>query len=126
MTSPGLWVGLAGAGAVGAVARYVVDRAVSARASGDLPRGTLVINLSGSLVLGLITGAALYHAFPSTPRVIVGTGFCGAFTTFSTFTFETVRLLEEGEVGDAAVNLVVSVVGATLAAALGIALMALV
>jgi CrcB protein len=111
---------------VGAVARYVVDRAVSARASGDLPRGTLVINLSGSLVLGLITGAALYHAFPSTPRVIVGTGFCGAFTTFSTFTFETVRLLEEGEVGDAAVNLVVSVVGATLAAALGIALMALV
>jgi CrcB protein len=77
--------------------------------------------VSGSLLLGLITGAALYHSFPNTPRVILGTGLCGAYTTFSTFTFETVRLLEEGEVSAALMNAATSLVVGTGAAAIGLA-----
>ena len=80
---------------MGAPARYLLDGYVQARARGGLPLGTLVINVSGSLVLGFLTGLALYHAFPATPKTVLGTGFCGAYTTFSTFAYETVRLAEE-------------------------------
>ena len=59
-------------------------------------RGTSVINVTGSFVLGVLTGLSLYHAFPADAKLVLGTGFCGAYTTFSTFTFETVRLAETG------------------------------
>jgi len=117
-----LILGLALAGAVGAPARYLLDGYVQRRARGALPLGTLMINVSGSLVLGLLTGLALYHAFPATPKTVLGTGFCGAYTTFSTFAYETVRLAEERELRGAFRYLVASLVLPALAAAAGMAL----
>lgn len=111
-------------GAVGAPARYLVDGVVQRRARGVLPWGTLVVNVSGSLLLGFVTGLALYHGLGPLPRAVVGTGFCGAYTTFSTFSFETVRLLEDGSVSAAAMNAAGSVVVGLLAAALGLAIAA--
>jgi CrcB protein len=120
-----LVLGLALAGALGAPARYFVDILVIERTEGGLPLGTFVINVSGSFVLGVVTGLALYHAFPSTPRVIIGTGFCGAYTTFSTFAYEIVRLAEAGARRAAARVLIASLVVPALAAALGLALASL-
>lgn len=117
-----VWVGLVVAGAVGAPCRYLLDGLIQDRTGGAFPWGTFVINMSGSLLLGLITGAALYHAFPNTPKIILGTGFCGAYTTFSTWTFETIRLLEEGAVREAVLNAVVSLTVGVGAAGLGLAL----
>lgn len=117
-----IFVGLLIAGSVGAPARYLLDGFVQDRTEGAFPWGTFVINVSGSLLLGFITGAALYHAFPSSPKIWLGTGFCGAYTTFSTFTFETIRLLEEGAVADAFFNTIASLLTATAAAAVGLAL----
>jgi CrcB protein len=111
-------------GAVGAPARYLVDGFVQRRARGVFPWGTLAINVSGSFVLGLVTGAALYHGLGPLPKAAIGTGFCGAYTTFSTFSYETVRLLEEGSVGAASLNAVASVVVGLVAAAAGIGLLA--
>ncbi|HUI49790.1 MAG TPA: CrcB family protein, partial [Acidimicrobiia bacterium] len=91
---------------------------------GLFPWGTFIINVTGSFLLGLITGAALYHALPNTPKIWLGTGFCGAYTTFSTFTFETLRLLEEDAPGGALGNAAASLVVATLAAGAGLALAA--
>lgn len=111
-------------GAVGAPARYLVDGLVQSRARGVFPWGTFVINISGSFVLGVVTGAALYHGLGPLPKTAVGTGFCGAYTTFSTFSYETVRLLEEGSVATASFNAIASVVVGLAAAAGGIALLA--
>jgi CrcB protein len=122
--TPSIAAGLVAAGAVGAPARYLLDSFVQDRTEGAFPWGTFAINVSGSLLLGLITGAALYHAFPNTPKVWLGTGFCGAFTTFSTFTFETIRLLEENAVADAVRYALASLVVAALAGAAGLALAA--
>jgi CrcB protein len=117
--------GLAVAGALGAPVRYILDGYVQDRIEGVFPLGTFVINVSGSFLLGLLAGFALYHAFPATPKTILGTGFCGAYTTFSTFTYETVRLAEERAVGAALQNALLSVVVPALAAAAGLALAAL-
>ena len=91
----GIVVGLAVAGAIGAPARYLVDAFVSHRTRAAFPWGTLVVNVTGCFLLGIIAGAAMYHAFPDTATVWLGTGFCGAYTTFSTFTFETTALLRD-------------------------------
>ena len=123
--SPGAWVAFVAAAAVGAPLRYVVDGFVADRFEGAFPWGTLVINASGSVLLGLLTGLALYHAFPETAKVILGTGFCGAYTTFSTFSFETVRLVEEGAIDEAFRNALGTLVLCAGAAALGLALAAL-
>jgi CrcB protein len=87
-----LWLALAGAG--GAVARYGVDGAIRGRWPSHRPWATLVVNVSGSLLLGVITGLVLYRDQTETLRLVVGTGFCGGFTTFSTTSFETVRLAQ--------------------------------
>ncbi len=118
-----LWV--SGAGSVGAVARFVVDGAVRTRTSGRVPIGTMAINLSGSLLLGFLTGLALFHGAPSEVVLVAGTGFCGGYTTFSTVSFETVRLLNQGEVRAALVTGGGTLVGALAAAAAGLALAAL-
>ncbi len=118
--TPTILAGLLVAGAVGAPARYLLDGLVQDRTEGAFPWGTFVVNITGSLLLGLITGAALYHAFPDTPRIWLGTGFCGAYTTFSAFTFETIRLLEEGAVAAAFMNAVASLLTGTAAAAVGL------
>ena len=123
--TPLAWAAFAAAAAAGAALRYLVDVAVAERTGGVFPWGTFVINASGSLLLGLLTGLALYHAFPKTPRVILGTGFCGAYTTFSTFTFETVRLVEEGAPGRAFRYALGTLVTGAAAAGVGIALAAL-
>jgi fluoride exporter len=119
------WVAYVIAGATGAVARLVVDRAVKNRYAARLPWGTFVINVTGSLLFGFLTGLGISHGLPRAPRVILGTGFCGAYTTFSTFTFETVRLLEEGARKDAARYAMGTFVVGSLAAAIGLSVAAL-
>ena len=123
--SPLAWVGFVIAAMVGAPLRYLVDGAIAERAEGVFPWGTFVINASGSLLLGVLTGLGLYHAFPKVPKVILGTGFCGSYTTFSTFTYETVELLEEGAVNEAARNAIGTLLVGAGAAALGLMLAAL-
>jgi CrcB protein len=123
--SPLGWVAFVAAGAIGAPVRYLVDGAVAVRTEGVFPWGTFIVNATGSLLLGFLTGLALYHAFPSTPKVVLGTGFCGAYTTFSTFTFETMRLAEEGAISEAIRNTVGTLITGAAAAAAGIALAAL-
>ena len=89
------WCAFLLAAAGGAPSRYLLDSFVQARDRTDFPWGTCIVNLSGSFLLGLITGLALYHAFPADARLVLGTGFCGAYTTFSTFTSLT-RLTRSG------------------------------
>jgi CrcB protein len=123
--SPLAWAAFLAAGAAGAPARYLLDRAVAERTKGAFPWGTFVINVTGSFLFGFLTGLGLNHAFPKVPRVVLGTGFCGAYTTFSTFTFETVRLLEEGAVAEALRNAAGSLLAGSFAAAAGLAVAAL-
>jgi CrcB protein len=120
-----LVAGIAVAGALGAPVRYLLDGFVQDRTDGVFPRGTFVINVTGSFTLGLLTGLLLYHGFPSDPKIVLGTGFCGAYTTFSTFTYETVRLAEERAFGAALQNTFSSILVPALAAAAGLALAAL-
>jgi fluoride exporter len=115
-----LWVGLAGS--VGAAARFIIDGSVHSRFHLRIPAGTIAINLLGSLLLGVLTGLVLYHHASSTLVLVAGTGFCGGFTTFSTATFETVRLLQQGNHRIAVISCGVTVIGAIGAAALGLAL----
>ncbi|WP_329496904.1 fluoride efflux transporter CrcB [Kitasatospora herbaricolor] len=85
------------AGAVaGAPLRYLTDRAVQARHDSVFPWGTFVVNVAGCLVLGLLTGAVTAGAASSRLQLLVGTGLCGALTTYSTFSYETLRLAEGG------------------------------
>ena len=110
------------AGAVGAVLRYEVERAVRRRSRSDLPVGILLVNVSGSFALGLVVGLAEHLDVPSLVVTVVGTGLLGAYTTFSTFSVDTVALAERGRVGAAAANIGVSLVAGLAAAALGLAL----
>lgn len=102
-------------GGIGAVARFLLDGAVTSRAGRGLPYGTLAVNLSGSLALGLLVGAA---AAGDTQR-LVGTGLLGAYTTFSTWALETHRLGEDGELRAGLLNIVVSLALGLAAAWLG-------
>ena len=124
MTGPA-WIGFLAAAAVGAPARFLVDGWIEDHVGDDFPWGTLVVNLTGCFALGVLTGLARSHGLPSTPRTIIGTGGLGAYTTFSTFTFETVRLVEEGELTFAVRNVAASVLLGLAAAALGIAAVSL-
>ena len=113
-----LWVALAGG--VGAVARFVLDGLVRSRVASWFPVGTVVVNVTGSFVLGLVTGLALAHVVPDELRLVVGTGFCGGYTTFSTASFETVRLVEQRRVGAALLNGVGTLVVTVCVAGLGL------
>lgn len=105
--------------AVGAPARYLLDRFVQSRHDSVFPWGTLLVNVLGCFVLGVATQASLAGALNQTGYLLVGAGLCGAFTTFSSFGFETLRLLEEGALLAAGLNSVVSVVAGLAAAAAG-------
>jgi len=124
--SVGVWIAFLIAAAIGACARYLLDGLVQARVGGAFPWGTSVVNISGSFVLGVITGLALYHGLSVDSRLVLGAGFCGAYTTFSTFSFETVRLVEGGVTGAALRNVAVNTAAGLLAAACGLALMAVI
>jgi CrcB protein len=119
--NPILFLAIAAGGFVGASSRYLLDRAVNRRTDSELPWGTFLINVTGSLLFGLLTGLVLSHHLGSVPKALVGTGFCGAYTTFSTFTYETLRLVEEGELRQAALNVTASVVIGLAAATAGVA-----
>jgi fluoride exporter len=107
--------------AVGAPLRYLVDRAVQSRHDSVFPWGTFAVNVAGSYVLGLLVGGATGHAVPGSVVALLGTGLCGALTTYSTFGYETIRLLEERSRQYAVLNAVASVVAGLGAAFCGIA-----
>jgi fluoride exporter len=98
-----------GGAVLGAPLRYLTDLLVQSRHDSVFPWGTLTVNAVGSLVLGVLAGALAAADGPTWLLPLLGTGFCGALTTFSTFGFETVRLVEEGSVLEALLN-----VGASL------------
>ena len=113
---------VAAGGFIGAPARFLADRFVTDRVAWRFPLGTFAINVVGSFILGLLTGLGLAGNMPNLVKALVGTGFCGAFTTFSTWSFETVRLIEEGEFGRALLNAFGSVALGLAAAAAGVEL----
>ncbi|MFD6563951.1 fluoride efflux transporter CrcB [Micromonospora profundi] len=104
--------------AVGAPLRYLVDRAVQSRHDSAFPWGTLTVNVAGSLLLGLLVG------LPAGPAVsaLLGTGFCGALTTYSTFSYETLCLAQTGKRLLALANVMLSVAAGLAAAVAGYAL----
>ena len=106
-------------GMIGAPARYLVDRAIQVRHDSVFPWGTLVINMVGCALIGFLLGAQRHLGLPPAAFALLGTGLCGGLTTFSTFSYETLRLLEDGSVGEAGVNVTVSLVAGVLLAWLG-------
>ncbi|MEV5439387.1 fluoride efflux transporter CrcB [Streptomyces sp. NPDC052682] len=116
------WLLVVAGAMVGAPLRYLTDRAVQSRHDSVFPWGTFTVNAAGCLVLGLLTGAAAAGVAGSHLRLLLGTGLCGALTTYSTFSYETLRLAETGARGYAAVNVLASVAAGVGAACAGFAL----
>jgi fluoride exporter len=108
--------------AIGAPLRYLGDRAVQSRHDTVFPWGTFTVNVLGSLILGIITGAVTSGGASPQVQLAVGTGFCGALTTYSTFSYETLRLLEDDARLFAAANIVASIVAGLGSAFLGVAI----
>jgi CrcB protein len=106
-------------GAVGAPTRYLTDRWVQRRFAPVMPWGTLVVNVVGSALLGALTGAVAAGHLGPLPLALLGAGFCGGLTTFSSFGWETSRLADDGAVGLASLNVALSTVACLAAAALG-------
>lgn len=113
--SVGVWAGVVVIGGAGAVVRFLIDGVVGSLAGRDFPFGTLAINVTGALILGLLTGLALSRD----QSLLEGTAAVGSYTTFSTWMFETQRLGEGREYRSALVNVLASVVLGVSAAALG-------
>lgn len=109
-------------GALGAVARFVVDGVIKTRCASSFPWATFTINVTGSLLLGVLAGLVIHHGAPTELQTILGTGFCGGYTTFSTASVETVRLAQTRRRWLAAANAVGSVVVSVAACAAGLAL----
>jgi CrcB protein len=100
--------------ALGAPSRYLLDRFVQSKHESDFPWGTLTVNVVGCFLIGFFVGTEWMP--------LLGTGFCGGLTTYSTFSYETVKLLEAGKYRPALLNVVVSVALGVTAAALGLVL----
>jgi CrcB protein len=109
------WIAVALLGGVAALARFLLDAALSERPAGPFPAGTLAVNLSGAAALGLLSGAALH----GTALTIVAGGGFGSYTTFSTWMFESQRLGEAGRAGLLWLNIVLSLFAGLAALALG-------
>ncbi|MDF3147619.1 MULTISPECIES: fluoride efflux transporter CrcB [unclassified Streptomyces] len=116
------WLLVIAGATVGAPLRYLTDRAVQSRHDSVFPWGTFAVNVTGCLILGLLTGAAAAGAASSHVQLLLGTGLCGALTTYSTFSYETLRLTETGAGLYAVVNVVGSVAAGLGAAFLGVAI----
>ncbi|MFJ4683117.1 fluoride efflux transporter CrcB [Streptomyces sp. NPDC091377] len=118
------WLLVIAGAAVGAPLRYLTDVAVQKRHDTLFPWGTFTVNVTGCLILGVVTGAVTYGAASGSVQLLVGTGLCGALTTYSTFAYETMRLAEAGAGFFAAANVLASVVAGVGAAFAGAAVAA--
>jgi CrcB protein len=115
------WLLVVAGGMIGAPLRFLTDRAVQVRHDTVFPWGTFAVNVVGCLLLGLVTGAVTAGAASSRLQLLLGTGLSGALTTYSTFSYETLRLAEDGAKFFAVVNVVASVVAGLGAVFVGIA-----
>ena len=120
MTNAAVIAAVAGGTGVGACVRYATDRLLSPRVAHVFPWATLVVNVVGSFVLGLVVALTAHHNLSDTARLIIGTGFCGGLTTFSTFAYENLRLIEGKDRAMALMYVIVSVVVGLGAAAIGL------
>lgn len=118
MTGPLTALLVAAGAAIGAPLRYLTDRLIQSRHDSVFPWGTFVVNLTGSALLGFLVALPADDAV----RALAGTGFCGALTTYSTFSYETLRLAEDGARLAAAANVVASIAGGLGAGACGMLL----
>ena len=110
-------------GAAGAVSRYVLDGRITDLTHGQFPWGTFVVNVAGAFALGLLVALTTERLLPHPNwRVALGIGYLGSFTTFSTYTYETVKLAEDGAIGLALANSIGMLALGLTAAALGLAL----
>jgi CrcB protein len=117
-----LALAVAAAAGVGAGCRYLLDQLVQHQHDQTFPWGTFVINVSGALLLGFVTGLSIHHGLPKVPTTIVGVGFIGGYTTWSTYMWESLALAESGALAEASVNLVGSLVVGFAAAGAGFGL----
>lgn len=113
-------VGLAAG--LGTVARYVADQVIQHQHDSVFPFGTFAVNVSGSLLLGLVTGLAVHHGLPAGPTVVLSAGFCSGFTTWSTYAYESLALAEAGALLEALGNILGSLTTGLVAAAAGFGL----
>jgi CrcB protein len=110
-----LWIGVGALGGLGAIARFLLDGALSSAVSARFPLGTLIVNLSGTLLLGLLVGAAVHgHAY-----LLAGTATLGSYTTFSTWMFESHRSGEDGRGAALLANILLSLVLGLAAVTIG-------
>ncbi|QEA29851.1 fluoride efflux transporter CrcB [Microbacterium sp. CBA3102] len=117
--TPWLFLAIAASGGIGAALRFLIDGLIRTRTIGSYPFGTMLINVTGSFFLGLVTGLAATAALPEDLRLLVGTGLLGGYTTFSTASFETIRLAQDKRTIAAATNGIGTLVLTVGAAAVG-------
>ncbi|KJC63003.1 fluoride efflux transporter CrcB [Agreia bicolorata] len=115
--TPLLFLALSAAGGIGSVLRLIVDGTIKAHTRTTFPIGTMIINVTGALLLGFVTEIALRDILPDAWRLIIGTGLLGGYTTFSTASFESVRLIQQRRYLSALANSL-GMLGLTIAAAL--------
>jgi len=113
-----IWIGLAGV--LGALVRYSLGKVLSGKLGTAFPWGTWVINISGSIILGMLYGGHQAGSLPDAMWVVWGTGFCGAYTTFSTFGYETLTLMGQQRQARAVIYVVSSVVVGILGCLAGV------
>lgn len=118
--TPLLFLLLAIGGGVGASLRFVVDGLLRSHLKTAFPWATTIINASGSLVLGFLTGLTMVHLLPTDISIVIGTGVLGGYTTFSTASYETVQLIKQGRYGFSFVSGVLMLVFCVALAALGL------
>jgi CrcB protein len=121
MSGPLTALSICVAGGMGAALRLILDGLIRARVKSTYPVGTTVINVTGSFLLGLVTGLATSQLVPNQWQLVFGTGLLGGYTTFSTASFETVRLIEDRRYIAAAFNGLGMLLICTAAAAIGFA-----
>ena len=119
-----LTLGIALASGLGSVTRYTLDLAVARRAGRNFPYGMLLINVTGSFLLGLVIGLSMHHGWTNGTTLLLGTGFAGGYTTLSTWAWETLLLLRDRRYRRAALNAFLSVTTGLLAVSAGLGLAA--